>query len=572
MKTDVAGDDQAEYVAAARSLTVRFGTGANAAAGGALGIGAGSTVTFPRHRRHMTTIGSVRLDLLGEHPYLRSSSQITQRFGTMSISQTGASRGQSALVTQLATITIAPEPNRPPPVENHDDVIELPAASAICPTAVTVAWFERRLRRPHAHLRPARGLPRPRHLRAVRERRRMRGPHPTLRSRVEPVRAVPRPRRLRRRPAACEATGACGQCSASNVSQCTGLAPLCDAPSGTCVACETDVDCAGAKPFCDLAQHACAACASTLDCVGSPAGPACVTAMGTPKLGSCVDCIADATCSGSTPRCDVTSNVCVACLTAADCSGATPACDGASQTCVPCIDDTTCAGATPVCSAKETCEPCQGGYTAQSPPVGSCPTSALPACQTGGTLAGQCTQCSAPDPTRCTGSGTTPVCVATSGACGCVLDTDCLAGTYCDTTRVTTGLCAPGCRVVGGKDGCPAGQKCDKQDGSLGVCIALADCTGNADCAAPEGVCNLNGLRLRHGHRLRLSRLRPGLPDRPDVHPRLPWDGRQRLSGGPDVLVDRRRPRDVRARRGARCGPRHGLRRRRLPVHRFICR
>jgi uncharacterized repeat protein (TIGR01451 family) len=45
-KTDAAGDDQAEYTAANRVVTVRLGTGANAAAGGSLTPGAATSVRF----------------------------------------------------------------------------------------------------------------------------------------------------------------------------------------------------------------------------------------------------------------------------------------------------------------------------------------------------------------------------------------------------------------------------------------------------------------------------------------------------------------------------------------------
>jgi uncharacterized repeat protein (TIGR01451 family) len=45
-KTDAAGDDQAEYTAATRTVTARLGTGANGTAGGTLAVGASSVVTF----------------------------------------------------------------------------------------------------------------------------------------------------------------------------------------------------------------------------------------------------------------------------------------------------------------------------------------------------------------------------------------------------------------------------------------------------------------------------------------------------------------------------------------------
>jgi uncharacterized repeat protein (TIGR01451 family) len=46
MKTDAAGDDQASYYAATRSVTVRIGTGASATQGGALTVGQSSDIVF----------------------------------------------------------------------------------------------------------------------------------------------------------------------------------------------------------------------------------------------------------------------------------------------------------------------------------------------------------------------------------------------------------------------------------------------------------------------------------------------------------------------------------------------
>lgn len=45
-KTDAAGDDQAEYLAASRTLTVRVGSGANASIGGSIAKNGAATVTF----------------------------------------------------------------------------------------------------------------------------------------------------------------------------------------------------------------------------------------------------------------------------------------------------------------------------------------------------------------------------------------------------------------------------------------------------------------------------------------------------------------------------------------------
>ena len=45
-KTDAAGDDQAEFIAAGNQVVFRLGTGANATTGGTLAIGASTTIQF----------------------------------------------------------------------------------------------------------------------------------------------------------------------------------------------------------------------------------------------------------------------------------------------------------------------------------------------------------------------------------------------------------------------------------------------------------------------------------------------------------------------------------------------
>src|SRR4029079_15279576 len=81
---------------------------------------------------------------------------------------------------------------------------------------------------------------------------------------------------------------------------------------------------------------------------------------------------------------------------------------------------------------------------------------------------GSCVQCDATNTTACTPS--TPVCLPTQDLCGCLKDTDCPLDQYCDASKVTTGACAPGCRVVNGTDHCGPNKVCSKQDGSIGMC------------------------------------------------------------------------------------------------------
>jgi MYXO-CTERM domain-containing protein len=289
---------------------------------------------------------------------------------------------------------------------------------------------------------------------------------------------------------ACEVWGACGQCSSTNATACTGNTTICDFPSGTCVGCEFNSDCAGDTPTCDTASHMCRACASNADCVGNPGGPACVTSG--MKAGSCVICQADADCtSPAAPKCDVTANLCVACLTNADCSGSTPVCNTTSNLCVGCLSNTDCSGSTPLCNpASSTCAACQNDYASTNPGPLACPTAALPACQPAGTtLAGTCATCSSLNNSVCVTEPPTPVCIAAQATCGCAQDADCAADNYCDTSTVTTGTCTVGCRVVNGTTNCKTGEYCTKTDGSVGTCMT-EPCNSNTDCSGSTPVCN----------------------------------------------------------------------------------
>jgi hypothetical protein len=138
---------------------------------------------------------------------------------------------------------------------------------------------------------------------------------------------------------ACQPGGACGACSAANVTLCTGSTPMCLVATGTCVACLVSAQCGGTAPTCDANTHTCRGCAGDGECGG--ATPACQ------PRGACGACSVGnaAACTGSTALCDVSSGVCVGCLTATDCAISEPVCDGTSHTCRTCVTDGECPGA-----------------------------------------------------------------------------------------------------------------------------------------------------------------------------------------------------------------------------------
>ena len=310
---------------------------------------------------------------------------------------------------------------------------------------------------------------------------------------------------------ACEVSGACGQCSSTNGTKCKGGTAVCDFPTGTCVSCEFNTDCAGATPTCNTTTHTCRACLNNADCTGSPAGPACVTSG--MKAGTCVPCKANADCTNpDAPRCDTTANqcvaclisadcpaatpactsahVCVGCLSDADCSGATPVCNG-SNLCVGCLTNASCSGATPVCdTSAQTCSACQNDYAMSNPGPGSCPTAALPACQPAGSpLAGQCALCSSLNNSACATLPATPICITATATCGCVKDTDCNPDSYCNTSTVSSGTCAAGCKA-GSVNNCATGKYCNVPDGgTVGTCMS-EPCNSNTDCTAALPVCD----------------------------------------------------------------------------------
>lgn len=113
---------------------------------------------------------------------------------------------------------------------------------------------------------------------------------------------------------------------------CTGAAPVCDAPSGTCVECASPSDCAAAAGHvCDTSTHHCVACVADTDCT-TPAAPTC-----DPGSHACVSCTTSADCThlAGTTVCDMTgvAGLCVECNATADTACGANVCDSAMHTC-----------------------------------------------------------------------------------------------------------------------------------------------------------------------------------------------------------------------------------------------
>lgn len=102
-----------------------------------------------------------------------------------------------------------------------------------------------------------------------------------------------------------------------------------DASTDSPVSCIA-TSCSGNTPICPAHDGfaSCEACTSSDDCKNAQVatGPACVT-TGAMK-GSCVPCVDNTTCAGTTPICDTATNTCTKCVSDSDCAAAPGVCMG----------------------------------------------------------------------------------------------------------------------------------------------------------------------------------------------------------------------------------------------------
>lgn len=279
--------------------------------------------------------------------------------------------------------------------------------------------------------------------------------------------------------AAAGGTGLCRECTAGDLSNCSGSAPLCDNVTFTCAACNGD-DGAGTSATCTVVAPYC------------PGGGAACTSCGT--AGESAACTA----SGATHAggiCQVTGACADSCLTDANCSMA--------QWC-----DT---GAGPAsCSADLANGAAIPNVPSHTSPTlnGTCTTAAaMTVCESG--VCDTDNACGYADGTGpCTAMTSTTVCrsgaCSTTGTCrpagGCNADDDCTATEWCDTTAHTcedkantgdaipsSGTCASGLSVRCLSGVCDADNVCG-HDNDAGPCtLALAAGT-SGQCRS--GVCD----------------------------------------------------------------------------------
>lgn len=418
-KTDATGDDQGEYVAATRTLKVRLGAGANATMGGEMAINETATVVFQATvdsgTAGMTVVNNATISAAGKTGDPQSDYGAGGGKGTPLPVDMCVTDAECASVAGKPFCLTSADPNIC--VECKDNSM-CPMAKPICSasshTCVPMCGGDQDC-------------------------------------------AAPTP--------ACQASGFCGQCSATNKSACMGMTPQCDVAAGKCVECLSKTDCPSTLPLCDLPTHTCVGCTGNADC--PPGKPFCDT---TTKM--CRSCVSDADCGGATPAC-LPTGLCAECSMSnpGRCMGATPVCDATAGKCVACVTSAMCMGATPFCDpASKMCRACKVD--------GECPDSAVPACQP----SGACGECSMSNATRCMGA--TPACDVAAGKCvACVTNAMCMgAAPVCDAGTKMCRACMN-----------------DTECGGL-VCLATgacAECTaGNTSrCVAPRPFCDVGANR-----------------------------------------------------------------------------
>jgi uncharacterized repeat protein (TIGR01451 family) len=440
-KTDAAGDDQANYSAATKTLTARLGTGATAAAGGSMAINAAVLVKF------RVTVDATASGTISNQANITATGLLGAPPATTPTDGNGGGAGQPPTDVVLDQCTTS---------------ADCSGAKPVCDTAATPKVCVQCLAKTDC---PASA--------------------PVCNLTTKSCSACATDADCPAALPACLAGGACGECSGTNAAKCTGSKPLCDTTASVCVACLTGTDCGSTTPVCG-ASKTCVGCTTDANCGG--ATPACQTS------GACGQC------SGSNKTqcvavCDTASGRCAGCLSNADCGAGAPVCNLGTKTCGPCVGDADCSGGTPACEPGGVCGQCSATNKLQC-------TGATPACNLGtGTCAGclSSADCGAGAPvcnlgtkrcgpcvadTDC--SGGTPACEP-SGACGQCSGTNraqCTGATpVCNTV---IGACA-GC--LSGADCGATAPVCNGATRTCGPCLADADCSGATPACRPSGVC-----------------------------------------------------------------------------------
>ena len=280
----------------------------------------------------------------------------------------------------------------------------------------------------------------------------------------------------------------CAECNPLDNAGCDAAAPICDAATSSCRACNADNECAGAlvcaqgqcrecdpadgngctdpanNPYCSPATFTCGDCTEDSDC--APHGNNLSQCVG----GACTlcDAVDGAGCTAAAPVCN--ANACQACNASTDCVGNVNATGNTctNGACVPCASDAECVGhhLGNVCT-NGACGPCSDDNACLDHPTGNqCNTAADPSV---------CATCGGNN--DCIGHPAGDIC--TNNACSpCVTSDDCTNTP--DGEVCISGQCV-NCESNAQCSGHPSGSICQNPGANTGDCVGCAD---NAACAA----------------------------------------------------------------------------------------
>lgn len=445
-KTDAAGDDQGEYNAGTRTVTVRLGAGANAAQGGTMAVGATTTVVF------RVTVNADATGTIANQAVVSASGQAGAPSATYPSDGNGPMAGAPPTMTgidQCAANGDCPAPRPFCLTTAHPYTCVSCRTNADCPATLPNC---------DAMTHACRGcltdadcsgatpfcLTSTQACVGCRTSADCSGTAPvcTAANTCGPCTADGAPSCPDPKLPACQKsgplTGACTECSATNATLCTGARPQCLTDLGFCGCSDRDGDseCGGPMSgiICNGPAGACVpGCSEAPMRNRCPAGQTCSVMGGGVGVCMVAACNADTDCKDPRPRCDLAQNPhqCVQCLADAD---------------------------------------CKGGFV----------------CDTGMHL---CVECTAMKTANCSAGAAGSRCLGTE-TCGCTADSDCgdvRSGRVCDGVLQK---CTFGCRGMGG-NGCPTGVTCSSTTNLVGRCgntpvpDAGAD-TRTAPDAAPD--------------------------------------------------------------------------------------
>jgi uncharacterized repeat protein (TIGR01451 family)/MYXO-CTERM domain-containing protein len=324
VKTDVSGDDQAEYDAVSNTILARLGTGANASQGGILLVGESTAIKF------QVTIDGDFSGTIENQASITATGLLGAPASNWPTDGNGTDPGSppTPIVVQQCTTNAHCSPPTP-----FCDTAPNPNVCVACLTNADCS-----------------------------------GTTPVCSATTKTCGPCTSDANCGGATPACQPSGACGQCSATNSSQCTGATSICEVAAGVCVECVSSADCGSNAPVCNTTTNTCEGCASDNDCGG--ATPACQSS------GACGQCSAtnSTACTGSTPVCNTTTATCVECVDNTHCSGSTPLCNTATGTCGGCASDADCGGTTPACQPNGSCGQCSETNSSQCGNQQTCDT------------------------------------------------------------------------------------------------------------------------------------------------------------------------------------------------------